>query len=310
MGASHVPMNPFDSLLWRARNLRQRLSTSRIQSRNPGGNVVLDFGISTLVPHGLKGMARGYLGRASATARQRAEDQSHQEVDQLVSEARSLATRYSIPSSKLGPSGNSHRLLGKLGPSLDSGSSAARAARLERALDFLSKTEMIENQEIPALLRSREYHRTSSQILSANPELSLFAAKSPQSTGIGVLRASIGELGLTRAVNEPLIGALRSLEQGGPDAYRQGLNSLRVALDAFIEAKGGKGAWNSVGRTLVQSDEEWKVIAAYHHVLSMGSHHGRDHPSSELQIALEFFTPACKLLSTPGVSTQAPGNSQ
>jgi hypothetical protein len=299
-------MNPFDSLLWRSRSVRQRLSTTRIQSRNPSGNAVLDLGISALVPFGYKRTARGFIGRASATSRQRAEDQGHQEVNQLVSEARALAARYSIPNSKISPNGNSYRLLGKLGVSLDSGSPAARAAKLERALDFLSKTDLVENQEIPALLQGREYHRFSSQILSKNPELAQLASKRVDPQQIGALRMSIEELGLPQAVGEPVAGALRSLDQGGADAYRQGLNSLRVALDAFIEMKGGKGAWNAVGKTLVQNEEEWKVVAAYHHVLSMGSHHGRNHSSSELQIALELFSPACKLLSTSRGSRSPP----
>jgi hypothetical protein len=302
-------MNPFDSLLWRARNLRQELSTTRVQSRNPGGRAVLDLGISSLVPYGLKGAARGYVGRASAAARQRGEDQAHQAVDQLLSEARSLAVRNSILTPNLDSRGNSYRLLSKLGPSLDSGSPATRAARLERSLDFLSKVELIENREIPTLLRTKEYDRVSGQMLGTNPPLALLTSKSAKPPGVDALRASIGELALPPGVSEPLNGALRSLEQGGPDAYRQGLNSLRVALDAFIEAKGGKGMWNAVGRTLARSEEEWKVLASYHHVLSMGSHHGRNHSASELQIALELFTPACKLLWASKTSNEDPANS-
>lgn len=288
--------NPFVNLHGRSASLRVQLSQAAANRHNPVGHAIVDLGISGLVPWGHRGTARRLVRRTSSQSRTQQEISNHQLVDAIISEARTLAGGHSILSASLTPIGNSQSLLRKLGSSLDTGSPLSRVLKLERALQALSAIPVISNSDIPRFLEGKHRARAAVRLRRLEPTLASYVDQLGAEPSTGDLVGRISQYSVMPQIHGPLEGARQALERGDPESARQGLNSLRVAIDALIEARGGRGDWKEVARGLVATDEDWAVVRSYHHLLSAASHHGRTHSRAELSVALELYFPVCGLM--------------
>ena len=273
----------------RAVDLRRQVAAQEAQARNPIGGSLVDLGIGALVPYGLKGTARRFAGQAASSARRQRNVVAHEAVSRLVTEARSFAAQHALltaqRSIRLQP-GSASRWLGA---NLDSGSPETRLLRLEQGLRRLSEAPLIENSRIAEYRQHIEYEAAKTRVRKLEPPLvnllSTFTAPFGTSTLATRLQPFLG----IPSVQDPLEGALRSLERESPEDYRQGLNSLRVALDALIESVTGKGDWKEGVASLVSVEEERKVVSAAHHYLSRASHHGSRFDKASLTLGFDLF---------------------
>jgi len=273
----------------RAIDLRRQLGAQEAQARNPFGGSLVDLGIGALVPHGLKGTARRFAGQAASSAKRQRSVVAHEAVSRLVTEARSYAAQYAFipaqPSVHLQP-GSASRWLGA---SLDSGSPESRLLKLEQSLRRLTEARLIENSRIAEYRQQVEYERAKARVRTLEPPLANLLGTFAAPLGASALRVRLQPFLGIPSVQGPLEGALRSLGRENPEDYRQGLNSLRVALDALIEAVTGKGDWKEGVVSLVSVDEERKVVSAAHHYLSRASHHGSRFDSASLALGFDLF---------------------
>lgn len=295
------PKHEFQALQWRASTLARELAQRSPRGSAPHGRAVVDLGISAFIPHGLKGTSRKFVsGLGRFNGAQMASEQ-HAAVDGILREARAAASRVSLVGPSLGAEGNSNSVLKRLGASLDSGSPASRAGKLDRALSSLAASETVCTTDIPRYLEWRALVKRRRTLIRQEPDLVQFLRGLPETVDIRGLEVQVKAMAPVPSVGEPLQGALARLNDSGPDSYRQGINSLRVALDALIEHLGGKGDWKVVGRRLVVNDEEWKLVGSLHHLLSRGSHAGAKHDRAELVLAMQLFVAV-----TPRLVTREP----
>jgi hypothetical protein len=291
------------SLALRAAELASRWSTEDQRAASPVGPLLLNIGIRELVPHGYKGTARRTVGRLGTAGRAKLQNARHSQVNALVLEARAFAGAHSIVLPRLDRGGNSQALVRKLGSSMDSGNPQSRAAKLERALTGISQLPIVENSAVPAILEARAFQRARARLSAESPPLEdlLGALRAPSSPE--AYAAKLGPFYAIEPVGAPAAAALRSLGSTDSESLRQGLGSLRVALDALIEHVAGKGPWNEAAARLRLNDQERKVLGATHHLLSRGSHHGTQISKSDLQLALDLFVSVGTfLLSRAGLS--------
>ena len=226
------------------------------------------------------------LNRFTAT---RQASEQHAAVDELLRDARALASRVSLVGPSLRADGNSISVLRRLGASLESGSPSARAKKLERALSSLVLAELLYTTDVPRYLEWRALARRRETVARQEPNLKELLRGLTETLDVKALEVQAMAIGTVTSVGEPLLGTIARLNDGGPDSYRQGLNSVRVALEALIEHIGGRGDWKVVGRRLVANEEEWKLVAAFHHFLSRASHAGAKHDGAELVLSLQLF---------------------
>lgn len=275
-----------EDLVTRVDQLVERIRRQQHGNSSPLPNTALDLGIGML-PRGLVGPVRGLKSRVVAGQRDSRRQSAHAEIDLLVSEARSRASSYSLESPSLTLSGNSIRLLSKFGTNLDSGSPLSRAQKLQRAVRSVSRLALIPNAEVPAFLSRRDRARTISSIARTQSDLATFAASVPftvpDASSIRVEFAGIP------SVIDPLVGAILRLQDRDAESFRQGMNSVRVGLDALISARGGPGDWRVVGRRLVHRDEDWNLLRSFHHLLSRASHAGTKYHRVDLELAVGIF---------------------
>ena len=273
----------------RAADLRHQLVAQEAQARNPLGGSVVDLGIGALVPYGLKGTARRFVGRAASNARRQRDAVAHEAVSRLISEARSFAAQYALipaqPSAHPYP-GSAAKWLGA---SLDAGRPESRLLKLEQILGRLAGASLIQNSRIGELRQRRDYERAKTRIRKLEPTLANLLGTFTAPSSAPSLEARLQSFLGIPSVRGPLEGALRSLERDDPEDFRQGLNSLRVALDALIEGLTGKGDWKEGVVSLVSVEEERKVISSAHHYMSRASHHGSQFDRASLALAVDLF---------------------
>jgi hypothetical protein len=276
----------FEELVTSSDQLVARIQKGQMRESAPIPNTAIDIGIG-LLPRGIVGHARKFKSRTVASRRKGTTHALHAEVDALVRTARSRVASFSVKTQNLSEEGNSSNLLRRLGAGLDSGSPLARAQRLSRALNAISMLPLIANSEIPTLITQRERSRAIASVTRRQADLERLAREVPLSS------PSPGEIGLTfvgmPTVIEPLLGAVRRLTDTDSESLRQGLNSLRVALDALVAERGGPGDWQVVGRRLVPRSEDWNVLRSYHHLLSRASHAGTLYRRSDLELGIGMF---------------------
>jgi hypothetical protein len=273
----------------RAIDLRRQLGAQEAQARNPIGGSLVDLGIGALVPYGLKGTARRFAVQAASNARRQRSVVAHEAVSRLVTEARSFAAQHALipaqPSIRLQP-GSATKWLGA---GLDSGSPESKLLKLEQSLRRLTEARLIENSRIAAYRQQIEYEKAKARVRTLEPPLANLLGTFTAPLGASTLRVRLQPFLGIPSVQGPLEGALRSLGRENPEDYRQGLNSLRVALDALIEAVTGKGDWKEGVVSLVSVDEERKVVSAAHHYLSRASHHGSRFDRASLALGFDLF---------------------
>lgn len=284
------PKNEIVGLRARAQSLSSELTVQSMRSRQPQGRTLVDLGISALIPHGYKGTSRRFVDGYGRVAKDQAAQQAQGRVDALIQEARMWASRVSVVSPSLSPEGNSNTVLRRLGASLEQGGPTVRVARLVRALSAFEAMRLLYNDEIPRYIEQKDLSRGRLRLSVREPELKALLNTLPQAVNASHLEAQVRALAVAPSVTEPLLGAVARLGDPSPDSYRQGLNSLRVALDALIEVLGGPGDWKVVGKRLVSNEEQWKTVSSLHHLLSRGSHSGSKHDRAELLLALQLFT--------------------
>ena len=298
------PKGEFQILQGRAASLARDLAQRSPRTSSPHGRAVVDLGISALIPHGLKGASRKLMNGLNRFTTTRQASEQHAAVDELLREARALASRVSLVGPSLKADGNSNSALRRLGASLESGSPCARARKLERALNSLLLTELLYTTDVPRYLEWRALARWRQAVARQDPNLKELLRGLTETLDISAFEIQARAIGTVTSVGEPLFGAIARLNDGGPDSFRQGLNSVRVALEALIEHLGGRGDWKIVGRRLVANEQEWKLVAAFHHLLSRASHAGTKHDGAELVLALQlFFTIAPRLATRDTVGS-------
>lgn len=279
----------FIGLSARAADLRRQIATQEAQARNPIGGSVVDIGIGALVPYGLKGTARRFASRAASNARLQRVASAHEAVSQLISESRSVAAHYALIPANPSARTQSGSAAKWLGASLDTSGPEARLVKLEQALRRLTAVPLLENSRIAEYHQAIRYEKAKDRLRRLEPHLDgvVGALRAPAS--LPAWESRLHHFSDLSPVKEPLEGALRSLGRDTPEDFRQGLNSIRVALDALIESLTGKNDWKEGVSTLVAVEEERKVISSAHHYLSRASHHGTRFDKAALVLGIDLF---------------------
>jgi hypothetical protein len=254
-----------------------------------GGQILLNAGLRELVPWGWKGTGRKIVSGMERSAKITARQQMQQRVDALVNQARALAASYSVNDSSLRAAPNSAKLLRRFGQALDRGPPASRLRALVGAIDVVSALDLIPNQEVPLILERRRFERVQVQTEKSAPELAELIRRSGSPQDPNYYEARISPFRVSPKVAEPLDGAIARLREGGPDAFRQGAGSLRVALEALLAELTGEREWQSAVGRLVTSKEERGIVQRLHRLLSRSAHAGHVTSKADLQLGLDLF---------------------
>jgi hypothetical protein len=112
-------------------------------------------------------------------------------------------------------------------------------------------------------------------------------------------------------ITEPIEGAIARLRAGGPDSYRQGAASVRVAFEALVNELTSERDWKAGILRLVQSDEERGIARRLHRLLSRSAHPGHPTSKEDLQLVLDLFatvaTRLVQLRASPRTNEHAYG---
>lgn len=269
--------------------LLESLSATQSPGDTVGGQLLLNAGIAGLVPWGWKGTSRKIVAGVQRSAKVAAREQASRRVDSLVSQARGMAASYSVRDQSLRSGANSQKLTRRFGTSLDHGSPVSRLRLLIGALDSVSTLDLVPNQEVPRILEARKFERVKSQATRLAPELHdlVSSAQNPQDPAY--YQGRVSPFGVTPQIAEALAGALARLQEGGPDAFRQGAGSLRVALEGLLVELSGTPDWHVALNNLVTSDEERGIMVRFHRLLSRSAHAGHVTSKEELQLFLDLY---------------------
>lgn len=276
-------------LAGRASELRRQFLAQEAQARNPIGGSLIDIGIGAFVPHGLKGTSRRFVQKTASGARMQRAANAHEAVNRLVLESRVFASQYSVIPASPSSVPQARSASRRLGSGLDTGSPVVRLLKLEQRLNSLSTIPLIENARIPDYQRHVDFEKAKVRARRAEPDLTplIDSLRAPES--LGNLESRVRPFFVYSPVRDPLEGAIRSLGRGTPEDSRQGLNSLRVAMDALIAELSGKAEWRAGVQLLLSVEEERKILASAHHYFSRASHHGTQFDKSALMLGLDLF---------------------
>jgi hypothetical protein len=138
-------------------------------------------------------------------------------------------------------------------------------------------------------LEERQYQKVRSRLEQQGPSLSVLLRELPGPQDASYFYARLPPFEALPRVATPLKGAIGRLTEGGPDAYREGVSAVRVALDELLGELGGERDWKKALDRVVAEDTERGVVRAYHHLLSKAAHSGHQPTREELQVVLELF---------------------
>ena len=251
--------------------------------------MLVNVGIRELVPWGWQGTGRKIVSAWERSAKIAAREDGQRRVDALVSEARGLAAAHSIADASLRPSANSAKLLRRFGTSLDRGAPISRLRALIGALDAVAFLDLVPNREVPRLLEQRRFERTRERTIRTAPELTDLLQRLQGPQDATYYEARLSSLRNLPGITEPIEGAIARLREGGPDSYRQGAASVRVAFEALINELASERDWKAGILRLVQSDEERGIARRLHRLLSRSAHPGHTTSKEDLQLVLDLF---------------------
>ena len=249
----------------------------------------MNAGIRELVPWGWQGTGRKIVAAWERSARIAAREQSQRLVDSLVGEARALSGTHSIVDASLRAGPNSAKLLQRCGSVLDRGAPTARLRALVGVLDQLALLDIVPNQEVPRILERRRFERVRERAARGAPELEDLIRRLQGPEDPSYYEARLSALRNLTSVSEPISGAISRLREGGPDAFRQGAASIRVAFEALVIELTAKRDWKVGLDWLVSSEEERGIAKRLHRLLSRSAHAGSETPKEDLQLALDLF---------------------
>ena len=279
----------FVALRTQAVQLRGALVATSSGRGSPGGQVLVNVGIRELVPWGWQGTGRKIVSAWERSAKIAAREDGQRRVDALVSEARGLAAAHSIADASLRPSANSAKLLRRFGTSLDRGAPISRLRALIGALDAVAFLDLVPNREVPRLLEQRRFERTRERTIRTATELTDLLQRLQGPQDATYYEARLSSLRNLPGITEPIEGAIARLREGGPDSYRQGAASVRVAFEALINELASERDWKAGILRLVQSDEERGIARRLHRLLSRSAHPGHTTSKEDLQLVLDLF---------------------
>jgi hypothetical protein len=296
------------AIRFQAAQLLATLSPSAPSRGGAGGELLLNLGIRELVPYGWRGTSRKIVSGLQRSSKIAAEGRIQQQIGALVSESRAFAASHSIVNDSLRSGPNSGKLLRRFGASLDHGSPSARLRSLVTALDAIARLDLVPNQEVLRILESRRFDRARQRVEKGSPKLGTVLRQLPGPQDSAYYEARLAAFKLSPAVTESIDGAIARLNQGGPDAFRQGVSSIRVAFDALINELTHEGDWKQGLVRLVTSDEERDIAKKFHHMLSKSDHPGAPTSKETLQLSLEMFAVfSTRLVQLRGDQTRSTG---
>lgn len=263
-----------------------------------GGNLAIDAGLRGLVPRGWRGTGRKIVTGLARAGRVAARQQQQFRVDGVVSQARTLMATLSVADRTLKDSPNSAKLLTRFGTKLDRGAPVVRLRALIGALDFVGALSLVTNQEVRSLHERRLFEKARGSAIRTAPELAQLvrSIQAPQSAEY--YEARLNPFRVSAEISDALDGALARLRQGGPDAYRQGAASLRVAFEALLKELTGERDWKEAIDKLVRPGEERGIVVRLHRLLSASSHAGHQTTKEELELVLDLFATLGALLTS------------
>ncbi|MGA8536979.1 MAG: hypothetical protein WB789_06260 [Thermoplasmata archaeon] len=277
------------AIRFQAAQLLSTLTLSAQASGGAGGNLLINLGIRELVPHGWKGTSRKIVSGLERSNRIAAGGRILQQVGALVSESRAFAASHSIVDNSLRSGPNSQKLLRKLGAAFDRGSPTSRLHNLIGALDRISLLDLVTNQEVVRVLQERRFKHASLRVRREAPGLGKILQELPGPQDLAYYEARLSAFRISPGVSKSIDGALERLKQGGPDGFRQGVSSIRVAFDNLIVELTQEGDWKVGLSRLVVSEEERGVAKQFHHMLSRSEHPGTTTSREVLLLTLELF---------------------
>lgn len=293
-----------------ASQLLATLASSPAPTGSVGGDLLVNLGIRELVPYGWKGTSRRIVAGLQRSGRIAAAGRAQQQVGALVSEARAFAASHSVVNSSLRSKPNSAALLRRFGSSLDRGSPISRLSALIAALDAVAPLDIVANEEVIRIFESRRFDNARQRAEKVSPKLGTVLRQFPGPQDPSYYEARLSAFKVTPAVAESIDGAVARLKQGGPDAYRQGVSSIRVGFDALVAELTREGDWRLGLSKLVQAEEERGIYKQFHHMLSRSEHPGSATPKEVLQLSMEMFaTLSTRLVQLRGVKDQVVGSS-